>query len=221
VILTGGGEQAFSAGMDVNPDNPQVAGLISAVQARDPGPVREMLEGIHANISPLFALPVPIIAAVNGMAYGGGAEIATRCDLRVVDETASFCFSEVKLGLMPDLGGGVALTRLIGAGRAADLILTARRIDAEEALRLGLANRVVPAGTSLAAAIELGEAIAANGPRAVRTALSVIRRATDQPVTDAIADEVERAIDLIASGECSHGIAAFMTRSSPTFPDPE
>lgn len=220
VVLTGAGDIAFCAGMDLSPDNPQIAGLISAVQNQEPGPVAEMLGQLHSVLDRLFGLPVPLIAAVNGLAYGGGAEIAARCDLRVLADTAVVCFSEVRLGLMPDLGGGVALTRLLGPGRASDLILTARKVKADEALALGFANRVAPAASCLQTAIELADTIAKNGPRAVRAALRVIRESSSQPMAVAISAEVEAAVGLIASGECSHGIAAFMSGSEPSFPDP-
>ena len=137
----------------------------------------------------------------------------------VVDPGAVFCFSEVRLGLMPDWGGGVALTRLIGPGRAADLILTARKVSAEEALSLGLANRVSESDGALAAALELAGAIAKNGPRAVRRALEVLRRTPGLSQSDALTLEMDRAVALIASGECAHGITAFMSRKEPEFPD--
>lgn len=218
VVLTGAGS-AFSAGMDVSPDNPQVAGIISAVATHDPEPVRAMLAGIHRVLTRFFALPVPIIAALGGLAYGGGAEIAARCDLRIADPGAAICFSEVRLGLMPDLGGGVALARLLGPSRAAELILTARKLKAEEALRIGLVNQVSAPGESVLAAVALAEEIAANGPRAVRGALAVLRQASGLAFSDALAFELDTAIDLIASGECQAGIAAFLTRTPPVFPD--
>lgn len=220
-IVLIGAPGAFTAGMDLNPDNPQVARLVSAVASGDEGPVREMLDGIHAVLDRLFALPVPIIAAIGGLAYGGGAEIATRCDLRVADPSATICFSEVRLGLMPDLGGGVALARLVGPGRAAELILSARKVGAEEAHRIGLIERVSAPGEVLAEALALAEAIAANGPRAVRAALGIIRGALGRPWAEALAGEVAAATRLIASGECRVGIGALLTKSAPDFPDIE
>ncbi len=220
VVLTGAGA-VFCAGMDVNPDNPQVAKLVGAVAQGEVGPARAMLDELHAVLDRLFALPVPIVAALGGLAYGGGAEIAARCDLRVADPAAVICFSEVKLGLMPDLGGGVALARLLGPGRAADLILTARKVGADEALALGLVNRISAPGGAVAAGVELAEAIAANGPRAVRAALAVIRGAVDRPLHEAIAGEVEAAARLIASGECQAGITALFAKAPPQFADPE
>jgi enoyl-CoA hydratase/carnithine racemase len=219
IVLTGAGD-AFSAGMDVNPDNPQVARLVEAVASGEVGPPRAMLDGIHAVLDRLFALPVTLIAAIGGLAYGGGAEIATRCDLRVVDPAATICFSEVRLGLMPDLGGGVALARLLGPGRAADLILTARKVDAVEALALGLANRISAPGAARAEAIALAEQIASNGPRAVRAALGILRRATDLSWPEAVAAEVDAAAHLIATGECQQGIMAVLGRTTPRFVDP-
>jgi enoyl-CoA hydratase/carnithine racemase len=127
----------------------------------------------------------------------------------------------VRLGLMPDWGGGVALARLLGPARAADLILTARKVGAEEALRLGLADRVSAPGAAVDEAVALAEQIAANGPRAVRAALSLVRTTGDLPLAEARAREVELATDLIAGGECVHGITAFLTRQPPSFPDPE
>ena len=216
VVLTGAGEKAFSAGFDVSLDNPMTARFLNAVNQKDSalaaGEIKMMREAVDAFVS----LPVPLIAAINGLAYGGGAELATRCDLRVMDEGAKLCFSEVTLGLMPDWGGGVCLSRLLGPGRAADLILTARVVTAQEAAMLGLANRVSGPGQCLAEALGLAEQIAANGPRAVRSALSVLRAGL--PLDQALAREAEAAADLIASGECVHGITAFMEKRPPRFP---
>jgi enoyl-CoA hydratase/carnithine racemase len=219
LVLTGAGDRAFCAGQDLGMDNPQVQGLMTAVQDHDPAPVERFLARERGVVDRLFALPVPVIAAVNGVAYGGGAELAARSDLRVFDPAAVVCFSEVTLGLMPDWGGGVALTRLLGPGRAADLILTGRRVGADEALALGFANRVSAAGAALPEALELARAIARNGPRAVRGALDVIRRAPALSDEEALGLEMRRAVALIASGECVNGIAAFMSRQAPEFPD--
>ena len=133
VVLTGSGDGAFSAGFDINPENPQVSGLIEAVNKNDIGPCELLMRRIKEVVDKFVFLPVPIICAINGIAYGGGAELAVRCDMRVMDPEAVICFSEVRLGLMPDWGGGPALTRLAGPATAADLILTARRVDAARA----------------------------------------------------------------------------------------
>jgi enoyl-CoA hydratase len=221
IVLTGAGDKAFSAGFDVNPENPLVKPLLVAMETHDKDPAYDLIRRVRTGTDSLVALPVPIIAAVNGLAYGGGAEIASRCDLRVMDPGAVICFSEVRLGLMPDHGGVVGLTRLVGASRAADLILTARKVGAEEASRLGWANRISARGKALEEALTLALSIAENGPRAVRRALSVIRRIDDLTTLEALDLETEEAVTLIASGECIHGVSAFLAKQKPEFPDPE
>lgn len=219
IVLTGAGDKAFCAGFDVHPDNPLLTPLLAAAESHDKGPADELIRRVRTSTDALVSLPVPIIAAINGLAYGGGAEIASRCDLRVMDPHAVFCFSEVRLGLMPDHGGVVGLTKLVGASRAADLILTARKVDAQEALQLGLTNRISAPGKVLDEALELALTIAQNGPRAVRHALCVIRKIHDLTTRDALDLETREAVDLIASGESIHGVAAFLTRQKPDFPD--
>ncbi|RJP84620.1 MAG: enoyl-CoA hydratase/isomerase family protein [Desulfobacteraceae bacterium] len=146
IVITGAGDKAFCAGFDIQPDNPLSSGLIDAVDKKHQGPARELILYIRKLVDGFVALPVPIIAAINGLAYGGGAELSVRCDLRVMEPAAVICFSEVRLGLMPDWGGGAALAHLIGPSRAADMLLTARRVQAGEAINLGLVNPDQPAG---------------------------------------------------------------------------
>jgi enoyl-CoA hydratase len=220
LVVTGAGERSFSAGFDINPENPQVANLIEAVMKHDRTPVDIMMNRVRKAVDELVFLPIPVIAALNGDAYGGGAEIAVRCDMRVMDPGAYISFSEVKLGLMPDHGGAVGLTRLVGPGRAADLILTARKIPADEALSIGIVNRVSAPGKTLDEAEALAQGIAEMGPRAVRHALEVIRRTPDLSQREALELETEKAVTLIASGECYHGILAFLEKKKPEFPDP-
>jgi len=218
VVLTGAGG-AFCAGMDVSPENPLSATMMAGMQNKDREPIAKTLAELRRIVDRLVRLPVPLIAAINGLAYGGGAEIATRLDLRVADPDATLCFSEVRLGLMPDLGGGVALTRLVGPATASDLVLTARRVGSDEALRLGLVNRISRPGNVLAEAVELADAIAKNGPRAVRSALEVIRRTPELSDQDALGLELERATSLVLSAECVHGVTALFSRTDPEFPD--
>jgi len=218
IVVTGAGK-AFCAGFDVNPDNPQVAGLIGAVERKERAPVEALISRLQAAVDGLASLPVPVIAAINGDAFGGGAELASRCDLRIMDPAARICFSETRLGLMPDWGGGPGLAKLIGASAAADLILTGRRIGADEAFGLGLINRVSAPGQTLEEAIDLAGTIAQNGPRAVRHALAVIRRVHELPMQQALELERNAAVELIVSGECMHGITAFLSKQEPVFPD--
>lgn len=219
IIITGAGDEAFSAGFDINPENPMVADCLKVLDGNDLKPARRLVNRMRQAVDKFIALPVPIIAAINGLAYGGGMELATRCDLRVMDQNAQLCFSEVSLGLMPDWGGGPCLTKLVGSAVAADLILTARAIKAEEAFTLGLVNRISKAGQSVDEALNLAKQIARNGPKAVRCALSVIRQSHGIPLEKALDLEAETAIKLITSGEYRHGITAFMNKKKPEFPD--
>jgi enoyl-CoA hydratase/carnithine racemase len=219
LIITGQGNKAFCAGMDVNPDNPQIPELIKAIENKDRKPIENLIYRIRNAVDKLVSLPVPIIAALNGLAYGGGAELAVRCDFRVADPDAVIRFSEVSLGLMPDWGGGVALTRLLGPAKAADLILTARPVSAIEALEMGLINRISKSTKVLEEAMELAESISTNGPLAVRSALKLIRNACNMPFEKALDLESEMAVSLIGSGECFHGIAAFLEKRKAFFPD--
>jgi enoyl-CoA hydratase/carnithine racemase len=219
IIIRGQGDKAFCAGMDVNPENPQIAEFIKAIENKDRKLIETILYRIRSAVDSLVSLPVPIIAAINGLAYGGGAEFAVRCDLRVADPNAIIRFSEVSLGLMPDWGGGVALTRLLGPAKAADLILTARTVTAQDALEMGLVNRISKSGKVLEEAMSLAESIASNGPRAIRSALEVIRKSPDMPFETALDLESEAAVSLIASGECFHGITAFFEKRKAEFPD--
>jgi len=219
VIITGAGSDTFCAGFDVNPDNPMVAEMARAMELHEKELIARSIAVLRAAVDRFVALPVPIIAAINGKAFGGGAELAVRCDMRVMDPAAEICFSEVRLGLMPDWGGGATLTHLIGSAGAADLILTARRVGADEALRLGLVNRISAPGKALEEAVQMTEAIVQNGPQAVRSALTVIRAGRNLSLQATLDLEQQTAVDLIASGECLHGIEAFLTGQTPLFPD--
>lgn len=219
VVITGAGNRAFCAGQDVNPDNPQIIEQAKALETKDKAVAKALIMLIRKAVDSLCGLPVPIIAALNGAAYGGGAELAARCDLRVMDPKAVITFSEVKLGLMPDWGGGVALTRILGPSKAADLILTARRVEAKEALEIGLTNRISAPDKALEQAMEMAQAIAQNGPHAIRCALELIRRTPDMPQSKALDLESKNAINLILTGECIHGITAFLEKTIPDFPD--
>lgn len=218
IVITGE-ENVFSAGFDVNPDNPWVADLINAVEKADRTPAERLIHQLRKIVDDFVSLPIPIVAALNGLTYGGGAELAVRCDLRVMDPDAVICFSEVRLGLIPDWGGGAALAHLIGSSRAADLILTGRKVPAGEAINLGLVNRINRSGGCLDEAVQLAETISKNGPRAVRYALKVIRQSRNQSLNQSLDLEAAEAVSLIVSGECFHGVAAFLEKKEPEFPD--
>ena len=217
IVITGSGN-SFSAGFDVNPENPMVGSLIEAVTQKIREPVNNLVKKIRGAVDNFVTLEVPTIAAINGLAYGGGAELAVRCDMRVMDPSAVICFSEVTLGLMPDWGGCAALPKLVGTAKASEYILSAKKIDCDEALSAGLVNSISKPGQSVVEALELAEKIASNGPLSVRSALSVIRCAGELSDEEALNFESEKAVDLIISGECVHGITAFLSKEKPKFP---
>ncbi len=219
IVITGAGGRSFSAGFDVNPDNPMVKRIMDAAAKKDTAPAIELIRTIRKAVDGFVNLPVPLIAAIEGIAYGGGAEFAMRCDIRVLDPEAVICFSETKLGLMPDWGGGTALIGIAGPSRAADLILTGRKVDAAEASTLGIANRISEKGRALDEALSIAEMIASNGPRAVRSSLSLIRNRSELTGSGSLDMEEKLAADLVASGECFHGVAAFLQKKKPVFPD--
>ncbi len=219
IVLTGGESQAFCAGFDISPDNQMVADCLATLGNNDIKPAKKLIDRMRKAVDGFISLPVPIIAAINGLAYGGGMEFAIRCDIRVMEQNAELCFSEVRLGLMPDWGGGVYLTRLVGSAIASDILLTARVINSEEALKIGLVNQVSNKGKSVDKALKIAEQIAQNGPKAVRGALAVIRQSQGMTLDKALEMEAELAINLIASGEFMYGVTAFMERKKPEFPD--
>lgn len=221
IVITGAGDKAFSAGFDVNPENPMVKRIIDAAAAHDPQAAISLIDSLRKSVDAFVSLPVPLIAAINGQAFGGGAELAARCDMRVADPSSVICFSEARLGLMPDWGGGVALTELVGRSLAADLILTGRKVNAGEALAMGLVNKISERGNVLGEAVAIAEEIAQNGPRAVRSALSLIRQSTNNSSAELLKTEARLAAELISSGECFYGVGAFLEKKKPVFPDIE
>lgn len=218
IVITGVGD-AFSAGFDVNFDNPMVRQIADSMEKKDPSPAQAVIAYLRRIMDGFTSLPVPTIAALNGLAYGGGAELAVQCDMRVIDPAAVICFSEVRLGLMPDWGGGATLARLVGPSIATDLVLTGRKVGAEEALKLNLVNRVSHPGQTLAEALAVAEQIAENGPRAIAHALELIRESRHLPLREALELESRKAVELIVTGECVYGIAAFLEKKKPEFPD--
>jgi len=169
----------------------------------------------RAAFAAVLGLPQPVVAAVHGYALGGGCELALSCDLIVADETAEFGLPEVTVGLVPGSGGTQLALRRLGPGRAADLVLTGRRIDAAEAERIGLADRRVPAGTVGQHALDLAARIARNSPVGVMAAKRALRHGAGLPLAAGL--EVEDAAwrATAFSADRKEGIAAFVERRAP------
>ncbi|MFI5898278.1 enoyl-CoA hydratase/isomerase family protein [Actinoplanes sp. NPDC051513] len=166
----------------------------------------------------ILAIPVPVVAAVHGYALGGGYELALCCDLIVADETAVVGLPEVRVGIVPGGGGTQLLPRRVGYGVAADLILTGRHVPAAEAARLGLVDRLVPAGKDLEAATELATQIAANSPVAVANARNAIRRGLDVDLAAGLDIEDAAWRATVFSDDRREGVRAFVDRRKPNWP---
>ncbi len=204
VVLTSSNERAFCAGADLK----ERAGFSDAELLAQ----RPLIRGVFAA---LRELPMPAIAAVAGFALGGGCELALSCDVIVADETAVFGLTEVTVGLVPGGGGTQLLTRRVGAGRAGDLILSGRKVAADEALRLGVADRLVEAGRAREVALELAASIAANSPTAVRAAKQAIRAALGVELQLGLDIEDAAWQTAAVSADRREGIAAFAQKRPP------
>ncbi|WP_018130355.1 enoyl-CoA hydratase [Effusibacillus pohliae] len=206
VILTGAGEKAFCAGADLK----ERAGM-------DPVQVRKTVALIRDNINDLEALPQPVIAAVNGVAFGGGTELALACDIRVAADQAKFGLTETSLGIIPGAGGTQRLPRLIGKGRAKELIFTARRIDAQEALAIGLVEYVTPRESLLDKALEIAGQIVRNAPIAVAQAKFAIDKGFDVDLQTGLAIEMNAYEVTIPTKDRLEGLRAFQEKRPPVY----
>lgn len=208
VIVTGAGGH-FCAGMDLSPDNRLFQNIQPLVLAKDGYRLAEVITSLKHTFDALARIPVPVIAAIEGACAGGGLELALAADLRVAALGAFFALPETRWGMVPDVGGTVRLAKLVGRGRAAQLILTGERIDAATAERWGLVNEVVPDGSALERARDLAASILKAGPIATQQALGALRQ------IDAIGDDVrmehetQAGARALASGEVIEGIQAF------------
>jgi enoyl-CoA hydratase/carnithine racemase len=210
VVLSSAAERAFCVGADLK----ERAGMDDA-QIMAQRPV------FRAAFVALLALPQPAIAAVHGYALGGGCELALSCDVIVADATSQLGLPEASVGLVPGCGGTQLLARRIGPGRAADMIFSGRRVGADEAHAVGLADRLVPVGSARTSALELAGQIAANSPVAVRAAKQALRDGAGLSLAAAL--DVEDAAWRTAAGSADRreGIAAFAEKRRPVWPSQE
>lgn len=205
IIITGAG-RAFVAGADIG----ELASL-------DTSGAREMSQRGQEVFARFESSHKPVIAAVNGFALGGGCELAMACHLRIAADTAKFGQPEVKLGLIPGYGGTQRLTRLVGPGQAAQLLLTGEIIDANEAARIGLVNRVVPAADLMPTVEALMKQMLANAPLALTRILDAIRRAADAPTSALFDLECSGFTMLAGTDDAREGTAAFLEKRTPRF----
>jgi enoyl-CoA hydratase len=206
VILTGSGEKAFIAGADIS----QFVGLDEA-RAKEYAVRGQEVTALIEN------LKKPVIAAINGYALGGGTEFALACHIRIAAETAKMGQPEVKLGLIPGYGGTQRLARLVGKGKALELILSGRTIDAKEAYETGLVNRVVPLAELAGACEKLAQEIIANAPLALQYSIQAINQGLDQTLKDGLRTEAGLFGRTFASEDSQEGAKAFLEKRKANF----
>lgn len=206
VIITGGGTKAFIAGADIK--------MISNIGA---GEAFDMSSHSHEILNIIEEFDKVVIAAISGLALGGGCEVALACDIRVSDEKASFGFPEVNLGLMPGGGGTQRLARLVGKGKAKELILTGEWINAAEAKSIGLVERVVPSGEALSEAKKIARTIMLRGPVAVANAKRAINEGFNLTLKDGLQKESQLFSELFLTSDKKEGVLAFLEKRKPVF----
>lgn len=205
LIVTGAGDKAFVAGADIT----ELAALDGVYAGREASLAGQ--DVMHQ----LSSLPIPVIAAINGYALGGGLELALACDIRVASTGARLGLPEVTLGLLPGYGGTQRLSRLIGVGRALDLMLTARQVGAEEALQLGLVNYV--ADNALSKAREIAENMLSHGPIALSLVKEAVRRGMDTSLEGGLEIEADLFGMAMSTQDFKEGTAAFLGKRRPEF----
>ena len=205
VLLTGAG-RAFVAGADIA----ELSSQSSAEAKRRSRRGQEVFRRFETS-------PKPTVAAVNGFALGGGCELAMACHVRIASEQAKFGQPEVKLGIVPGYGGTQRLPRLIGKGRAMQLLLTGEMIDAQEAYRIGLVNRIVPASELLAAAEGMLRQMLANAPLAVALCAEAVDRGLEMGLEEALVFEANQFGLLASTQDVSEGMRAFLEKRAPAF----
>jgi len=206
VILTGSGEKAFVAGADIG----ELAGLGQA-DGKD-----YVLEGQELT-KLIETFPKPVIAAVNGFALGGGTELAMACHVRIASENAKMGQPEVKLGLIPGFGGTQRLPRLVGKGRALELILSGKIIGAQEALDIGLVDKIVPPGGLEQACRALAEDMAGNAPLALAYAIRAVNEGLDKPLAEGLLLEAELFGNACSTEDSKEGTRAFLEKRKALF----
>lgn len=205
LILTGNG-RAFAAGADIAEMRDRTFGSMS--------------DANHLALWERLAdLPIPTIGAINGFALGGGCEIAMMCDILIAGESASFGLPEITLGIIPGIGGTQRLTRIVGKAQAMDLILTGRRIDADEARRLGLISRVVVDGEVVEQAQAIARQITGSSARAVRAAKECVLRADQSSLSEGLLFERRWFHSLFAFDDQTEGMTAFLEKRPARFAD--
>jgi len=210
IILTGRGTRAFSAGADI-------AGFAPDINASPEQALHRFLMRGQALTRRLENFSKPVIAAINGLAFGGGCEVMEACSLALAARHATFAKPEIRLGFPPTFGGTQRLPRHVGRKRANEMILTGDAIDADTALRIGLINQVVPAEALLPACVDLADRIARHSPVAVAASLRAVTRGINVPIDEGLAIEAMQFRICAASADAREGTQAFLDKREPAF----
>lgn len=203
LIITGSGDRAFCAGTDIGELNEADATEIS-----------QRGQNLCNRIE---SFPIPVIAAINGIAAGGGLELALACHLRVASNSATFSLPETQLGLIPGYGGTQRLTRELGVGSALEMMLTGRSLTGEEALESGLVNRLVQLSELMFEAITLADEISKLSPLSIRACLKAVTEGLDLPLEEGLKLETELFASLFATEDAREGLSAFLEKRPPVF----
>lgn len=206
LILTGAGEKSFVAGAD-----------IKELQNLPPIKAENFSLRGQAVFSKIENFSIPVIAAINGFALGGGLELAIACDIRIASTTSKFALPEVNLGVIPGYGGTQRLSRLIGCAKALELTLTGDMINAEEALHIGLVNDVVPPEELIAKAEEFAKKLSKKAPAAVRFIKELVKKSADAKLEDGLKFEAAKFAITFSTSDKNEGISAFMEKRTPSF----
>jgi enoyl-CoA hydratase len=206
VIITGGGEKAFVAGADIN-----------ELATMTPVSGKAVAEKGQRAFLAIERFPKPVIAAINGFALGGGCELALACHIRIASDNAQLGLPEVTLGIIPGYGGTQRMARLLGKGKALELICTGDRVKADEAERIGLVNRVVPQAELMKVAEELARKMVSRGPVAVRCAIEAVMSGSDMPFAEGQFLEATLFGLLCATDDMKEGMSAFLEKRQAMF----
>jgi len=206
LIITGAGDRAFIAGADI-----VYMSKLSPLEAKDFSRLGQVV------FSKIENLPIPVIAAINGFALGGGCELACACDIRIASDKAKFGQPEVNLGLLPGFGGTQRLTRLVNPGLAKEIIFTADTYDVQFAQQIGLVNHIVPADELLSYCKDMAKRIAARGPVAVKLSKEAINEGLEMDVEKALIHEADLFGLVFTTSDHQEGMEAFINKRKPEF----
>jgi enoyl-CoA hydratase/carnithine racemase len=214
IIITGAGQFAFVAGADINEIKQQIDAGRAGKEVN-----RDLITKGQALFNKIEKSTKPVIAAINAVCLGGGQELAMACHMRIASDTARFGQPEVSLGLLPAWGGTARLPRIVGRSKAIELILTGDMVPAQEAARLGLVNKVVPAGQVVKTAMDLAKKITAKSGLATAAILEAINHGMEVDLLDALQVEADKFVALCGTEDGFEGVTAFLTKRQPKFQD--